>query len=369
MGGIGAGIGAVAGGLGGYAQAKAANQPTEQWSQRDPWRGGDANWFMDQMRGATEGAAGNVNWGPFKDQRRMYRSMMGDAFGGRGGGGGGGGMAQAMGGGRGRGGGGGGRGGFGKYAKQNVEWDPFAQQVLDPAFFNVADDPLFQNEMQYMQDEYQQNLAGGMNQASMPFINAGGTMGMSGVNAAARQNAGLEGARDMGRAGNQLMLGERGQRMGLAGSVYGDWSGREAAYDQAAIGGEAQLGAAAKAAAAQRYSADQSLRGVMAGVGAQNAAQSWGKQMDMWNMGNQMAGMRRNAQGLGNLGLYGQYGGATLPWQQGFGQQHTKTQGPKQNPWLGALGGAMGGAAGGFGFGSNPGVQQKFGDMFLGSLA
>ena len=387
---------AGAGALMGGKNAQNANNPSTQKQQTDPWRGGDANWYMDNLRGAAENALG-IDWGPSRQQNKMFRQMYGSAFGGGGNGGGGGGGAVGGGGSGGGGGGGGGggnwfferdygRGGGGgggggnankKYAGNNVAYTDYENRVLDPNYMQVHDDPILQAQQEYRRGLFDENAALSRAEALSPFAANAATMGFTGANLDTQGRMQQTNERDWLGMENELYAGERDARRQQAMDANQAWSGREATYDSSGMSADAQRAAAAMAAAAQKYSAwrssvggllgaqtaasaaryasDNSLKGVMAGVGAQSAANRFNQQMALYGLAGDRAQGQRMNQGLGAMGVMGDYGSATYPWQGAFGQTTTTSQGPKRSVLGGVLGGAMGGAMGGMGMGSKGG--------------
>lgn len=394
-----------AGALMGHKGAQNANQPSRQQQQTDPWRGGDANWYMDQMRGATQNALG-IDWGPSRQQNRMFRQMYGDAFGGGGGGGGGGGAPSGPGGGGGGGGpsgpwlphygGGGGGGGGGnanqKYAGQNVAYTDYERGILDPSFMQVHDDPILQAQQEYRRGLFDENASLSRAEALSPFAANGATMGFSGANLDTQSRMQQANERDWLGMENEMFAGERDARRQQQMATNQQWSGRESAYDSSGMAADAQRAAAARAAAAQRYSAyvgalasertanigasasryasDNSLKAAMASVGAQNSANRFNQQLAMYGLAGDRAQGQRMNQGLGAMGVMGDYGSSTLPWQGNFGQTNTTSYGPHRSTAGGALGGAFGGAMTGLGIGggkiggkggSQPSFKGNFG--------
>ena len=350
-----------AGGLMGAKQAKQNSQPTKQWT--DPWRGGDANWFMDQSKGAASDALG-IDWGPSDDQKWMYERMKQGAFGGGGGGGGGGGESM-YGSWKRKGGGGGGGNKNAKYAKNNVDYSDYEKRVTDASYMDVTNDPYLRAQQEYRRGLHDENSAMSRSQALTPFAGSAATMGFTGANLDTQSRMQQANERDWLGMENEMFMGERNARRGEAMGANQAWSGRESAYDSSAMSADAQRAAAAAAARASMYGADQRLRGVMAGVGAQNNALNWGKQMDMYGISGGMADMMRQNQGLGRMGVMQQYGNMTQPWQQGFGTSYN--QGPKQSSMGGFLSGAMSGAMSGLSLGGGKvGGMGMFKNLFGG---
>ena len=388
---------ALAGGMG----KKGAGKPQTQTTQNNMWDSGMGGQLWDQYQNALGNAGQNVNFGPMGYQNKLFKSMFGEAMGGGGGGGGGGqgqGQGQGAGGGggggwqagfdrlinMGRGGGGGGGGGNKKYAKQNVDYTDYERGVLDDSYMDVASDPLIQKQLEYQRGEFDRNAVGSRNAAMSPFLQAGGTMGLTGAAMGMQGKMQQQNERDWLGQENQMYLGERGQRRGERQAANQVWSGRESTYDSSGMAADAQRAAARSAANASmygsrlgsyaslqgsqmaanasRYGSDMAYKGTMAGVGAQNAANDWNKKMGMWGMANDMAGMQRQGQGLGQLGLYGSALSQNLPWQQSFGSTQTTGGGNNQGGMGNFLQGMVGGGLQGYGMGKNffPGSKMPF---------
>jgi len=346
--------GAISGYMGGKDKERQSKIPTTTTSQTDPWRGADANYYMDQMRGATDRAMG-INWGPSLRQNKifdkMYRGSMGG--GGRGGGGGGG---QGMYGswrGQGGGGGGGGQGGiFNRLAKSNVAQSGYEQRVLGDEFLNVQDNPYVQAQIEAMQRENAEQEQRQYGQAMSPFM-GGGDMGFSGAQMGARMQMADQFSENWQNQQAQYMAQQYQAERQLQDAANQAWSQREATYDASGFQNQATRAAARMAANASMYGSDQQLRGVMAGVGEQSAARQFAERQALFGMAGNIADMRRQQQGIGQMGVMGQYGQATFPWQQGFG----KTTGTKIGPPIsgGGAQGMFGGLLQGMGMGMGMG--------------
>jgi hypothetical protein len=363
------GAGALMGGKG----AKNSGRPTTTTQQTNPWRGGDANWFMDEYRGATEDALG-IDWGPSRDQNRMYRQMRRGAFGDQGGGGGGGGESM-YGGWRRQGGGGGGGGNRNRrYERNNVDFTDYENRVMDESYMDVASDPYLQSQQEYRRGLFDENAAMSRSQALSPFAANAATMGFTGANLAQQGQMQASNERDWLGMENEMFMDERNARRQEAMGANQAWSGREATYDSSGMSADATRAAANAAARAQMYSADQSLRGTMAGVGAQNAANQFNQQMAMYGLAGGRADQARQNQGLGAMGLMERYGQNTMPWQGQFGKTTSTSRGPKTSMLQGALQGGIGGVMGGMGMGGggskggkktwSPATQANVGNYF-----
>jgi hypothetical protein len=140
-------------------------------------------------------------------------------------------------------------------------------------------------------------------------------------------------------------------RYGLGAQANQVFSGREANWDSSMIGADVQgYGSWADAQTAMRgQDMEGSYRQGMLGQMGRDA--EWGRQMDMWGMGEQMRQLGLQGQGLGAYAMTSDYGQQMLPYQQGFGK--TLNQGPRTSPWGAAAQGAVSGAATGMGFGKS----------------
>lgn len=334
---------ALMGAMGGKGKHK--SQSTTQTSQRTPWNQGWADNAWGQYNDASN-RAGGIDWGPTRDQNRMYRSMMGQYGPGAGGGGGGGMAGNMQGGGRRRGGGGGGGMKWDqKYGGQNVDYSDYEQRVMAPEYMDVASDPYIQAQQAYRRGLFDENAAGSRTAAMAPFLQAGGTMGLTGAAMGMQSKMQQANERDWTGQEGAMFMDERNARRQQAMGANQAWSGREGAFDQAAIGGDTNIKTANISAAADRYNTDSNERVGMAGIGAQNAQNRFAQQQAMFGMAGQMAAMQREGQGLGAMNLWGQNLNQQLPWQGNFGKNTQTTTVPGVGSKWGNIAQGLGGGA------------------------
>lgn len=335
---------------------KHKDQTTKGTAKRDLWRSGMSDPAWDKYNQYTNQADQNINWGPSGAERRMFRGMMGQygPGGGGGGGAGGGGRFQRGGG---RGGGGGGKGGMKwekKYGGQNVDYSDYESRVMGEDYMDVSNDPYLQAQQEYRRGLFDENVAGSRTAAMSPFIQAGGSMGLTGAAMGMQGKMQQGNERDWLGQENEMYMGERDARRQQAIAANQAWSGREGSFDSSAIGADSAIKQSKIGAAASRYATDAQYDVGMAGVGAQNSAQKFAQQQALFGMAGTMADKRRQGQGLGGMNLWGTNLNQQLPWQQGFGQMNTTNTTPGQGSQFGnMLGGAAGGAMQGYGMGKN----------------
>ena len=328
------GVGAGVGMLGNYFGAKEQNKP--QWQQTTPWDSGQADQWKGMM-GNSLANFGNLNYGPTDAQNWMFGRMGNSAFGG---------------------------GGGGKTKGINTANTDYEKKVLSDYYLDLENNPYHQGYLDSMQAENTEALGRAQAETVAPFVGAGGTMGMSGINAATRQGVADDYGENLGNQIAQYNAAIYGQERGLQDAANQAHSQREGNWDASMIGADVTgYGHWADAQTAMR---NQDMLGeyYKGSLGLQGANQKWGQQMDMWGMGEQMRQLGLQGQGLGEYGMLSDYGRQMLPYQQGFGK--TTMQGPQVSPFGSALQGAFGGAASGLGMGHTLGDMNinTWGQLF-----
>jgi len=221
---------------------------------------------------------------------------------------------------------------------------------------NMENNPIIQERLAALRGENQESLRQSLGEAMGQFVGGGGTMGISGMMAAGRGKMSDDFGENLGQQQAGFLADYDAQMRAQQAAANQAWSGRESAYDSSGFQNDATKAAANIAAAAQRYSADQQLRGVRAGISSQDAQARFAQQMAVFGLGSQMAGMQQQGEGLGALGLAHDYGQSMLPYQQAFGSSQSTSQGPQVSPFNAAVSGGLAGA----GFGNQLGTQFGF---------
>lgn len=337
--------GALAGGVGSYLQAKAGNE--DQWTHTNPWDAQLGDQFKGYMGNSLDSFK-DMNFGPTDQQNWMFGNMGKSAFGpGMGGGG----MnfnwqsnpAYNL-----------GRFNYGKVGRQtkgiNTDMTDLEKRYSDEGFLDVANDEYVQNQLAAIRQQSDEQMGRAVSQSITPDSIAG-TMGMSGANMAAKGNITDQFNQNMTNTEAGYLSDQTGQRLGASLQANNTFSGRENAWDQAqmsgALGGYQSLNNAKVGMRGQDMQGDYQ-NAMLSGMGADR---KWNQQMDMWGMGEQMRQLGLQGAGLGEYGMYSDWGNQMLPWQQAFGK--TTMHGPQTSPWAAGIQGAISGGTSGLGMGKS----------------